>query len=254
MSDIWRIIAELSSELHPERINAIADQVESLSGPEDLESIWQVFGANSGKNRCQILCDAWKSDISRTSKEVAAAFRTGNEMACLQSNAQRLKLVLSGPSTGVVPIRHTEQVLCEIIDNASDEIFLVSFVAYKVARIVDAMNQAIERGVKVRILLELSDEDGGAISFDSLRLIQKKIPKADYYHWKQDDSSLKGSVHAKCTVADRNVAFVSSANLTTSAMETNMEAGLLVVGGLVPIQLAAHFESLRQQGIIDVVK
>jgi phosphatidylserine/phosphatidylglycerophosphate/cardiolipin synthase-like enzyme len=52
-------------------------------------------------------------------------------------------------------------------------------------------------------------------------------------------------------VADQTRAFVTSANLTGSAMENNLEAGLLAHGGTVPRRLADHFSALMRVGVIQ---
>jgi phosphatidylserine/phosphatidylglycerophosphate/cardiolipin synthase-like enzyme len=52
-------------------------------------------------------------------------------------------------------------------------------------------------------------------------------------------------MHAKLTVDDRHVLFVSSANLTQSGVTKNIEAGLLVRGGPAPVRAAEHIDALR---------
>ena len=59
--------------------------------------------------------------------------------------------------------------------------------------------------------------------------------------------------HAKVAVADGDVCFITSANLTGYAMEQNMEAGVLISGGAVPHTLADHLISLLQAKIIQPV-
>ena len=60
-------------------------------------------------------------------------------------------------------------------------------------------------------------------------------------------------MHAKAAIADEQVAFVTSANLTGSAIEANMELGLLVRGGAVPRRLARHFRALMGAGHLEEV-
>jgi len=55
---------------------------------------------------------------------------------------------------------------------------------------------------------------------------------------------MSASVHAKCAVADSRLAFITSANLTSAALERNMELGLLLRGGTVPDRLHAHLAAL----------
>ena len=74
----------------------------------------------------------------------------------------------------------------------------------------------------------------------------------DVNAWKNKTSSfLEGSVHAKVAVADRNVCFITSANLTGYAMTKNMEAGVLLTGGDVPKLLHDHLEALVETNIIS---
>ncbi|MCP9966609.1 phospholipase D-like domain-containing protein [Actinomadura madurae] len=58
-------------------------------------------------------------------------------------------------------------------------------------------------------------------------------------------------MHAKIAVADRRELFVSSANLTQSGVNSNIEAGLLIRGGTAPERAAEHFDALRAAGILE---
>jgi phosphatidylserine/phosphatidylglycerophosphate/cardiolipin synthase-like enzyme len=55
-------------------------------------------------------------------------------------------------------------------------------------------------------------------------------------------------LHAKIAVADRRILLVSSANLTQSGVDKNIEAGLLVSGGPTPVRAAEHVDALRSSG------
>jgi phosphatidylserine/phosphatidylglycerophosphate/cardiolipin synthase-like enzyme len=46
---------------------------------------------------------------------------------------------------------------------------------------------------------------------------------------------------------------VSSANLTSSALERNMELGVVVTGGSAPSRIGRHFRDLIQRGILEEV-
>lgn len=54
----------------------------------------------------------------------------------------------------------------------------------------------------------------------------------------------RSSLHAKCIVVDREVAFVSSANLTEAAHVRNIEVGVLIRSRPFAQRLAVHFDSL----------
>ncbi len=58
------------------------------------------------------------------------------------------------------------------------------------------------------------------------------------------NTPLSAAVHAKCAVADGNLAFITSANLTSAALERNMELGVLLRGGIAPPRLRDHLKAL----------
>jgi cardiolipin synthase A/B len=61
-------------------------------------------------------------------------------------------------------------------------------------------------------------------------------------------------MHAKCAVADEELLFISSANLTGYALALNMELGLLVRGGPLPAAVWTHFQRLIEGGVMELVR
>ena len=80
--------------------------------------------------------------------------------------------------------------------------------------------------------------------------MKKKLPAAHFHVWKQPNIDKTAAVHAKCAVADGEVAMITSANLTGKAMNENMELGILINGGPVPKQLSDHLYALVTEKII----
>ncbi len=168
--------------------------------------------------------------------------------------AQSIELVWTGPPSALVATRKTEQALLQVIDAAESRLFLTSFVAYNVASILQALKNAVARGVQVSVLLEASDQHGGTISVDAIGSMKLALPSARMLSWAEKRDGFEGGkVHAKCAVADERICFISSANLTSHAMEKNMEAGLLITGGPVPLSLHRHLDALRTTGVIEKV-
>jgi phosphatidylserine/phosphatidylglycerophosphate/cardiolipin synthase-like enzyme len=64
------------------------------------------------------------------------------------------------------------------------------------------------------------------------------------------DAAKRSSMHAKCVVIDRQLAFVSSANFTEAAQERNIEVGVLIRSESFAAALADQFEVLATQGIL----
>lgn len=255
MDDIWKAVGGLAVAMHRERIRSVADAIECLSGVEEFERARVAFGPNVDAARVERLRASWAAAPRVTAAEISAAFRGATEVASPLDAGVGIELVWTGPNTGLIPTRRTEQVLLEVIDSAASDLFLVSYVFFRASSVVEALNNAVQRGVRVRILLESSAEQGGALRGDSARALAEAAPGAMVYAWdptqrKHEGEGLSASVHAKCAVADGKLAFVTSANLTSAALERNMELGLLIRGGTVPDRLRAHLEALAATRII----
>jgi len=122
-----------------------------------------------------------------------------------------------------------------------------------------ALQQALERGVKVSMVLETEKESGGKVSFDRVKQIKERLPGVRIYTWplekrQKDPNGNYGAIHAKCAVADRKEALVSSANLTGFALALNLEIGLVVEGGKVAETITDHFKELiRRKILVQIV-
>src|SRR5438477_563441 len=93
-----------------------------------------------------------------------------------------------------------------------------------------ALAGAASRGVDVRLELESAAGSGGRLSQDAAGAFRDLAGNVRFYEWPADrrtsESGLEGAMHAKAAIADEQVAFVTSANLTGNAIEANMELGL----------------------------
>lgn len=257
MDDLLAVIAELGLELHPDRVSTVASKIGTLGSVEQFDLARSSFGPNTDKELVRLLCQVWLNNKDASPQDVAFALRGASAAAVLRETRGSVELVWTGPLTGQVPVRHTEQVLCEVIKSAKRRLFLVSFVAYEVDSIIQALRGAIGRQVQVGLLLESSDNHGGRVSHDSVITMKRVLPSIDVYIWSSEKKSLDGqfpgAVHAKCAVADGELAFITSANLTSAAMERNMELGVLVKGGDLPTELYRHIDALISTKIIEKV-
>jgi phosphatidylserine/phosphatidylglycerophosphate/cardiolipin synthase-like enzyme len=64
------------------------------------------------------------------------------------------------------------------------------------------------------------------------------------------EAGKRSSLHAKCVVVDRRVALVTSANFTEAAQTRNIEVGALIRSARFADQLAGHFETLADAGVL----
>lgn len=259
MSNLWDVIAHLGIELHPDKIDYLAKRIRKISSAVDLTSTSFREGLNVDHETVLLLKNAWEDQTNITPSEVAVALKSASVTAAHSVVRQgSVELVWTGPATGMVPIRHTEQVLNEVIDTAQHKVFIVSFVAYKVPSIILSLQKAIKRQVKVEVLLEMSSQYGGRVSHDSLKEMRRLLPSANFYTWEQPGKlsgidEVLGAVHAKCALSDGKVAFITSANLSKAAMEKNMELGILLKEGKLPQRLNLHLEALKTKGTIKLL-
>ena len=255
MADIWNVIAELGLELHPARVVALANLIKSINSGDDFPKIRRNLSPNINAKLIDLLEQNWKQNKQLSSVEIASALISASLTAEIAASRGSVEVVWTGPSSNLVPIRHTEQVLKEVIESAKTKLFVVSFVAYDVPGVHAALNKAIERNVSVDILVESSQNSHSKIQVDSVPKMKSAVPKANIYIWDQSESpkNMIGVVHAKCAVADDCIAFITSANLTTAAMEKNVELGVLISGGDLPVRLDQHLRSLVVSEILKKV-
>ncbi len=240
----------LARTLPPSRIEAIAS---NLASEASISKVSALVSSREAKLAVDEYLEAIK--LEGLSGELGAAILlSSHHTHQATAKDQIVELVVTGPSTPFVATRRTEQVLLDLIIRAKDELFLVSFVAGDWQRLIEALVKANQRGVTIRVLLEASKADGGTLERDQSKDLVGAVPEAKIYRWTERDAEHRGGkIHAKIALADGNVAFISSANFTGHAMEKNFEAGLLVSGGQVPVDLKRHLMGLIDMNVIAQV-
>jgi phosphatidylserine/phosphatidylglycerophosphate/cardiolipin synthase-like enzyme len=169
--------------------------------------------------------------------------------------AQSIDIAWTGPSSAHVPVRLSSQVLLDLIGEARSQLIVVSFAAYKVAPVTNALRSAANRGVDVRLILETAEDSDGHLSKDAADAFRELNDLVSFWVWPKKRRPEGGaSMHVKAVVVDGRVALVTSANLTGHALERNMELGLVVRGGAAPKRLADHFQALTASGNLTRVQ
>jgi phosphatidylserine/phosphatidylglycerophosphate/cardiolipin synthase-like enzyme len=241
---------ELAGMLSPVRIEAIASRVQGGTSSDLRRQASQLVGTSLAQESVRQLADEWDRSLASSDTVFGLLMGAAHARARLQER-NSVELVWTGPPSEAAPTRRTDQVLLDVIKRAERELFVISFVAYDVPGVVQALNEAIARQVTVRLLIEASDAHGGTLSVDYASKFKALVPRAQLYIWASPGASYEGGkVHAKVALADDNCAFITSANLTGHAMERNIEAGVLVRGTQVPRMLHAHLNALITMQIL----
>jgi phosphatidylserine/phosphatidylglycerophosphate/cardiolipin synthase-like enzyme len=250
MDDLLDAITALTSLVSSEKIRVIAENISHTDANKSMTTLYNVVNTPIAATVVKQLTMAWQK-TSVSSSELAAMLLTASHVYSKVTSEESTELVWTGPTTPFVSARRTEQVLLQVISAAERTLFITSFVAYDVSMIVKALNAANERGVMISILLELSQDKGGSLTFDTIEKMRIQVPSARLYVWHDKDNEYCGGcVHAKVAVADGKECFITSANLTGHAMEKNIEAGVIISGGSIPRQLNKHLFSLVNTKII----
>ena len=253
MDDLLSGITDFVSKHKPDNVESLAVLIKQCKSAEDTSNLTSWVVTSQSKQQLSELVQAWK--VSTISPEEMAGILVGASYAYHKAKEEeKVELVWTGPPTPMMSTRRTEQALLEVINSATEVLFLVSFVAYEVASITSALNEAINRGVRVSILMEPAEAHGGQIKKDCFSAMGESVPKASLYVWSENSKEKMGGgyrlVHAKCSVADSKLAFITSANLTNAALDRNMELGVLLTGNNIPKKLNDHLHSLVTTKII----
>lgn len=251
---ILQVVVELARELPPHKLAALSLALESLGEVENLDRFAETRAL---RDKLLILKRLCSQHPEITPQSIGFGLRAAADAATAVAGEQGTDIAWTGPATEAVPLRRVDQVIYDMIDTANREVLLVTYAAYKAERALEALRNATDRGVRARLVIELAEESGGKISFDGLQAFRAAVPSAQIFHWPsarrtRSASGSFGAMHAKCLVADRRRAIVSSANLTDYALEVNMELGL-VAERAVADRLAEHFDQLIVRGELTLV-
>lgn len=250
MEPLLDAATDLVTLLSPSKIEAIAGRIRGTTPLERDQSLHELVTTPAARAALDRLLISW--DHAVIHGDVLAGILVGASFARQKTQHEStVELVWTGPTTRFVATRRTEQVLLDLIRRAENELFLVSFVAYDVPNVVEELNAANSRGIEIRILLEASTSHGGSLSIDPVAMMRRHVPSALLYDWTDRSPPFEdGRVHAKVMVADSSIAFLTSANLTGHALEKNMEAGVVIVGGHIPVGLRSHLHALIETKVI----
>jgi phosphatidylserine/phosphatidylglycerophosphate/cardiolipin synthase-like enzyme len=245
------VVDEAARVLPRAGANALASALERLDHPAP-ERRWRVLAAvPAGHAQLQAarLFDAWQAHAPELSgASVALALRAACHTAASLRAGQTVEVVWTGPFSRHVPVRHTRAVLLEVIAAARAQLLLVSYAAFRVPEVLDALAVAAGRGVRIALVLETAEDSGGTLTVDGARAFSSVREHVAFYVWPAEQRPLLSGgparLHAKAAVADDAMALVTSANLTGHAISANMELGLLVQGGPIPRRLRLHFTEL----------
>jgi phosphatidylserine/phosphatidylglycerophosphate/cardiolipin synthase-like enzyme len=234
--------------LGPARLRLLADSLErDRAGEEASVAAAPVAGFDDA---ARAVLEARRRD-GVPHPEAVAYLRGVAAGYSRHAESLRVESVWSGPASHRVPVRATARVLADLVAEASRELLLMTYSAKPYEPLLEALASALHRGVAVAVVVETLQGAGTALAGSEPAAAFASLPGVELWHWPaslREESGAK--MHAKLAVADRRLLWVSSANLTSSGVGTNIEAGLLVRGGTAPPRAAEHIDALKARGVL----
>jgi len=215
------------------------------SGVEGLLRLRAAAASPSLRAACQ---DVMHLSAGAGSLDYAAGAVAGARAAVTRDRAARsVDVVWTGPAaSSVTTSRLTSATVVGLVDQAREELLLVSFATRTESGIAAALDRAVARGVHVTLVLERAEDNpgfrAGPTAFTGLRARQLA--------WPAEQRPAHASLHAKLLVVDGMTALVGSANVTERAFHENLECGVLLHGGDAPGEIRDHVLDLLDRGVL----
>lgn len=170
-----------------------------------------------------------------------------------------VQLVWTGPDHAAGTTRDTAVAVRRLFEDAKRSVLVAGFSFHGASGILEPLHRAMERGafradlfVHVPRMEHTGSVEKHVAAFFKEFLVHnwpfgEPFPRLHY----DPRTAMAGSwvsMHAKVVVVDDVTAFVGSANFTERAQDRNIEVGVLIQGGTVPMELAAQFRALVNAG------
>lgn len=244
------VAADVGRALMPAQAERLAMGLAEVEDPADAIHLLGMVPTPAFQSSVVRLFEAWRANPGPSGLTVGAAVAAASHAHDEARRNPHVELVVSGPDSGSIKARRTEQVLLEWIGKARREILLVTYALYMYDDLRQALVAATTRGVEVTVLTE-DPQDNPRFTGNPAKELSGLI--AQRLRWPADDRPAKGAaLHAKVAVFDGLTVFVTSANLTARAAGDNLEAGVLIRGGDIPARLIAHVHELHKQGRLSL--
>jgi len=215
-------------------------QIVGTSAPQVFEAMTELFTTGIAPQHAAIIVDA-----------IADARESAIDPA------QILDLVLSGPELPGITTADTLTTVRTLIAEARREVFMIGYTVHNAKTIFEPLaSRMAEDNLRVVFCIEIGRSMGDS-SLDS-EIVHRFAHEFREKHWPwpnlpdlyYDPRSLspdplrRSSLHAKCVIADRTRAIITSANFTEAAWLRNVEIGMVVKHESIVSRLADYVDGL----------
>jgi len=245
------VLFDLPSHLRDRLVNALES---GLVGPTlTPASLRSVLGNLEDIERIlQSMTELGRLGIS--GRAAAAWLRTVDQIVL---RTRKPDLVWSGPEVPGLHARDTRRVYQELLGSARYSIWASTYAFFDGPKAFEVLARRMDSipELSVTLLLNIQRKRGDTTASENLvRSFADHFWKSDwpgssrprvfYDPRALDQEGLGGVLHAKAVVADNEVVFVTSANLTEAAFDRNIELGVLIRDRAFALTVAGYFRNL----------
>lgn len=175
----------------------------------------------------------------------------------------RADLVWSGAEIDGLHARDTRAVFEELLGKAQESLWISSYTYFDGQKAFKVLGRQMDAtpDLEVTLLLNIQRKWGDTTKADDVvRQFAERFWGADWPAERRprvfyDPRALEldgppAVLHAKAIVADMEAVFVTSANLTESALDRNIEMGLLVKDRALGLSVVRHFQALIEKKLL----
>jgi len=195
-----------------------------------------------------------------TGPAIAEVIGVADRMA---ARAPRLDLVWSGPTVPGLHARNTRRVYEELLGSAERSVWASTYAFFDGPSAFEVLAKRMDAkpGLQITLLLNVQRKRGDTSAAD--QLVRRFADRFWKHEWPgtarprvyYDPRALEldgpgGVLHAKAVVVDDEVVFITSANLTDAALDSNIELGLLVRDRALAASVSTHFRVLIDQKVL----
>jgi hypothetical protein len=183
-----------------------------------------------------------------------------------KGNSPKPDLVWSGPPVPGLYARDTRQVYEELISSAEHSIWASTYAFYDGPRAFKILADRMEAKPSLRVRLLVNIQRKWNDTSSGSQVIRRFTDHFWEHEWPgpirpavfYDPRSVepdgpRGVLHAKSVVIDERSTFITSANLTEAAFDSNVELGVFIVDRALALSVCGYFQALIDLGNLSVL-
>jgi len=248
-------LAAAVRDLHPSNLTRLETRLAvAAAGPHSVIALALDIPQPGQRETLSRLSTSWKSSPNAvTPVEIVSAMQA---LRYAVQHETRAEVCWSGPVSTLQGFRTTAEAYRELISKATRTALVMTFALGEVEALRQSLEAALTRGIRVRLVIEdfnVFTQASWRSQFSALGA--QVLGEASIFVWptknrRQHNGHVYGSMHVKCVVVDGSSILLTSANLTSAAMDDNMELGVVVSNQALAQSVTAHFDHLITTGVL----